>query len=372
MYASFAKSQKGGVVQTAELLKLFPGEQRTFWAKLAAEQGRVQEIHLQAGQPIFVWKEGREWYLDASGYCTDSRKNARRITMEEIEQILLHICHYSLYAYEDELSQGFLTVEGGHRVGVTGQAVLEEEAKVRTIKHISGMNIRIAHQVKGAAAKVLSLVYENRRICNTLIISPPGCGKTTLLRDLVRQISDGNAFGEGKTVGVVDERSEIAGCFHGIPQNDVGIRTFVLDACPKALGMMMLLRSMAPKVIAIDELGGRKDAQALHMASSCGCSLLATIHGESMKDICRKEGMEKLMEERLFERFLILGRQAGRCVVKAVYGKEYYDTESVGSDFDFGRVCRTGDLLPGAVRTEDRAYPHSDLYPGSNDQRGPL
>ena len=200
-------------------------------------------------------------------------------------------------------------------MGVAGQAVLETEERLRTIKHITCLNIRLSHQVRGAGDGVLHFIYEKGELQNTLIISPPGCGKTTLLRDLVRQISDGNPYGSGKCVGLVDERSEIAGCFQGKPQNDVGIRTDVLDACPKALGMMLLLRAMSPQVLAIDEMGGERDLEAVRLASSCGCRLVATVHGSGMKDVRRKAGMGRLLEEGIFQRFLILGKREGRCVV---------------------------------------------------------
>lgn len=154
---------------------------------------------------------------------------------------------------------------------------------------------------------------------NTLIVSPPRCGKTTLLRDLVRQVSDGNSYIKGCTVGVVDERSEIAGCYLGIPQNQVGIRTDILDACPKSKGMMMLVRSMAPRVIAVDELGGAEDVYAMEYAMNCGCKLIATVHGKSMEEIRKKPLFENLVKEHRFDRYIVLGNVGGIGSVEGIY-----------------------------------------------------
>ncbi len=299
----------------AGVLQLFPKERRAFWEQVARDEEHVQEIRLRAGLPVMINREGKELFLTCTGAYTRDASSAYSAEEEEVGQLLQHICHYSLYAYEDELRQGFLTVAGGHRIGLAGQAVLEDSGHLRTMKHVKHVNIRLSHEVKGAADRVMPFLYQRGELMNTLLISPPGCGKTTLLRDMVRQISNGNAYGSGKCVGIVDERSEIAGCYQGKPQNDVGIRTDVLDACPKALGMMLLLRGMSPQVIAIDELGGTADSEALRTASSCGCKLLATVHGTGLEDVRRREGMEKLFQEGIFQRFFILGKKNGRCAV---------------------------------------------------------
>lgn len=266
----------------------------------------LQEIRLRTGRPLSLRYQGKELFLMDGGIKTKKWQEAWSVTEKELRETMEYVGKYSLYAYEDELKQGYLTLRGGHRVGVAGKTVLEG-GKVKGIRHISCVNIRLSHQKKGCADEVLPYIYKGDEVCHTLIISPPCCGKTTLLRDLIRQISDGSKERRGRTVGVVDERSEIGGCYLGIPGNDVGIRTDILDGCPKYEGMMMLIRSMAPEVIAVDELGRYEDIDAIETALFCGCRLLATAHGNDLSDICSKPLFQKLWQERVFERYLILG-----------------------------------------------------------------
>ncbi len=270
------------------------------------EDSKVQEIRIRVGCPIFVQVDGVEKSL---GIYADSRL---------IREFLELFSHHSLYAYEEEIRQGFLTIDGGHRVGITGKVVLEGN-KIRTIKDISGLNIRLAHEWKGCADAVLPWLYENGKILNTIFISPPGGGKTTMLRDAIRQISNGNRYGQGRSVSVIDERSEIGSCLRGIPQCDLGRRTDIMDACPKALGMQMVIRSMGPDVVAVDEIGAGEDVGALRDALRCGVGILATVHGTSLEDLEQKPIFREIVNERIFRRYVVLGRKPGPGTILGVY-----------------------------------------------------
>ena len=192
------------------------------------------------------------------------------------------------------------------------------DGSVKNIRCISSLNIRVAYEAKGIAGVVLPYLYEEKKLCSTLLISPPGCGKTTLLRDIIRMVSDGNRLAGGMTVGVVDERSELAGCCDGIAVNDLGMRTDILDGCLKAAGMLMLLRSMAPDVVAVDELGDREDTIALEQVLKCGCSVLATVHGGSYEELSRKRFLQPLLQAGAFRRYLVLKHCDGTFFVEQV------------------------------------------------------
>ena len=219
------------------LLRIFPQKRRAFWQKTADNGEKICEIRLRVDRPVIVETSRGDYFLNNGGEWQEHPYGAHLVTEAEIRELIAWLCQDSVYAYADEIRQGFLTVEGGHRIGLCGQAVLENETVIRTLKNISFINIRVAHEIRGAADGILPKLYKKGKFQNTLIVSPPGFGKTTLLRDLIRQISDGNAYGAGLRVGVVDERSELAGSYLGRPQNDLGMRTDVLDGCPKAQGI---------------------------------------------------------------------------------------------------------------------------------------
>jgi len=267
---------------------------------------KLQEIRLRIGKPLIIVSDNTEFVLH------------KIIEKEELMEILEYVSSYSLYAFKNELKQGFITIEGGHRVGITGQVQIEE-GEVKNIKHISSMNIRISHEVLNCSDVIFPYITEDKQICNTLIISPPRCGKTTMLRDLIRQVSDGNRWVRGCTVGVVDERSELGGCYLGVPQNQLGIRTDILDCCPKSKGMLMLVRSMSPQVIAVDEIGSAEDIHALEYAMHCGCKMIATVHGTSMEEIRKKPILDELVKRHKFERYVVLGNTHHIGEIEGIY-----------------------------------------------------
>lgn len=301
-------------------LNLFPKVYRDKWVALTSYVSDIQEIRLRSGMPVLIRTADGEWFLRTQGLTKDVTK-AIRISEQELHRYISHFCQDSIYAFQEEIKHGFITVAGGHRVGVAGQVTLDK-GEVTGMKHITFLNIRLSHQIKGAADAVLPYAYERGSLQNVLIVSPPGCGKTTMLRDMVRQISDGNAYGVGVNVSLIDERSEIAGSYQGVPQNDVGIRTDVLDGCPKEQGLLMMLRSMAPQVVAVDELGGSAEERALFKLAFCGCRVMATVHGEDVTDLQVKDGWENILKQRLFDRYIVMGRRCGKPAVLGIYGKE--------------------------------------------------
>lgn len=298
-----------------DFYKIFPGSLRLWMEKLDVLQEGFTEVRLRCNTPLILLKGREEFFLhSSSGRLIKEPGGAYRISVNEIREMMEYVSNFSVYAYEDEMRQGFLTIQGGHRVGICGKAVLQDR-KIKTIRNISFLNLRLAREKKGCADAVLPYLFENRKFCHTLVVSPPGCGKTTLLRDIIRQVSNGAAClapdGSrirlpGYKVGIVDERSEVAACYHGVPQNDLGIRTDVLDGCPKSTGVELLLRSMSEDVIAMDELGGEEDIAMVKKSIFCGCKILATAHGEDKKEWFEQGGKDAKISDVPFERYVFL------------------------------------------------------------------
>ena len=280
----------------------------------------IEEIRLRINKPIMLRTNIREFFLPLKNPA-GSNERTYVVTKEDLLTSLEKMTFSSIYAAEEGLRQGYLTLPGGHRVGLAGETVVEF-GRIKTLKNISAINIRLAQQPEIDLADLLvSLLHKNKSFCHTLIASPPRAGKTTVLRQLIRLLSNGlPCIGlEGQVVGVVDERSKIAGMYQGVPSFDLGMRTDVLDRCPKALGIGILIRTMSPAVVAVDELGGVEDIEAVRDAIRCGVRVLATVHADSLEELKKREYLKDLLKTEAFERVVLLSRAYGPGTIEGVY-----------------------------------------------------
>ncbi len=295
-----------------EVMNVLPRRIRSVMEQKRMNMEDLQEIRFRIGSPLLLWCHGMEIPV----YSENG--NQIMITREDIGEMMEYISRYSLYAYEQDMKKGFITISGGHRAGISGEVVLEG-GKIKNLRYISSINLRLSHEITGCADRVIPYITQRRTIYHTLIVSPPGCGKTTLLRDVIRQISDGSEHRKGVRVGVVDERSEIGGCYKGVPQNNLGIRTDILDGCSKAEGMIMLIRSMNPAVVAVDEIGMEEDVHAIEYAMHCGCKILATAHAGSMQELRKRPLLEQMIECERFERYIVLSNKKHIGQIEGIY-----------------------------------------------------
>lgn len=291
---------------------------------LPKEADSITEIRIRAGHEVILRNHFCEWYLFEDGsvkkieFCGKSKPYI--VSCEEIERILNIISQNSIYAFQDSIASGFITLKGGHRVGIVGKAVVEN-GKIVNLSDFSSLNFRICREVRDCAKKVMKYIRQGSNVFNTLIVSPPGCGKTTVLRDIARILSDGDKDGDhrGLRIGIVDERSEIAATIKGIQQLDVGRRSDVLDSCPKEYGINILLRSMSPDVIITDEIGTQNDFCAIKKSVNSGVKIIATYHGNASFEDKIREDLEIFLKNNIFDRIVNLSNENGPGTLEEVF-----------------------------------------------------
>lgn len=254
------------------------------------EYNSLEEIRIRLNKPMLLKFNTKEIFTD------------KIICGEDILKILQFITENSIYSYQKQISEGFITLKGGHRVGISGN-VVEENGKVININYIYSLNFRIAKQIIGVSENIAKEIYTGEKVYNTLIVSPPGAGKTTILRDLIRILS------KYKTVGVVDERGEIAAMYKNEPQNDLGKKIDILNNINKSTGIKILLRSMTPEILCADEIGTPEDIEAIKYAVTSGVNGIFTAHGENIEYIKKNPILKELLNNNLVERIILLDKK---------------------------------------------------------------
>lgn len=299
------------MVEHSDIIAIFPPDiKRCLYSINIAG---IQEIRLAMGQTISLVFNDGQYYLNSKGVLSLSPVGGIKIKREMLDFILEKISRSSLYSVTDELKYGYITMSGGHRIGITGTAVIKN-GEVEFIKNISAMNIRIANEMIGIADKLVREISDDG-VKNTLIISPPGCGKTTLLRDTARWLSD-----RGYSVAIADERCELAGMYEGKAGFNIGCHSVVMEACPKAYAMDCLVRTMSPEVIITDELGSVNDINAVYNAINSGVSVIATAHGRDIKQLSKRSVFKKLLP--LFDVVVTLSKREGVGTVENIIYNE--------------------------------------------------
>ncbi len=265
---------------------------------------QVQEVRLRAGQPLSLCSGSRSWFVDRSGKVYDRPNElCYRVEQGDLFASFRSLCSYSVHTHQNEIRQGFVTISGGHRAGICGTAVYEQNQKTG-VRDITSINLRIARQIHGVADELVDQVF-SKGLQGVLIAGAPSSGKTTLLRDLARQLSSGRA-GACYKVAVVDERSEIAACSGGTVQNDLGPCCDVLDGFSKEEGIQMALRVLSPQVILCDEVGTQAEIQGVISGVNSGVAVVTTIHANSLQEILRRPQGRALLETGAFETLVIL------------------------------------------------------------------
>lgn len=304
MYIATNEAQTG----RSGAISVLPSAVRRYMNGINLEE--ATELRLITGKPFIIRYPDGDYYLTKRSVLSSAPVNTINITHGMMSELLERITKSSLYSVKEEIRSGYITIEGGHRAGIAGTAVTEN-GEVEFIRSISAVNIRLANEIIGAAEGIMDRIVENGIIKNTLIISPPGAGKTTMLRDITRSLSY-----MGFAAAVADERCEIAAMCGGRSSFDLGNMTAVMDNCPKDRAMLMLLRSMSPDVIITDEIGTHADIEAIGKIMNSGVAVIASVHGRDTAQIMRRNDIAELVK--MFDLEIVLSKRGGAGTVEEI------------------------------------------------------
>lgn len=300
----------------ASLIKILPNQ--IFKAlQQNMDTKKLYELRLRANKPVLINYGGEFFYLSPTGRIKNPEK-AFVVSKDIINDIIIKAGNYSLYAVNNQICDGYITLVGGVRIGICGEIVWDEN-KIKTIKNFSSINIRVPHEVLGCAVKAYEFCFD-RQVHNTLIISPPGAGKTTLLRDLARLLGNKMPI---LSILVADERNEIASCINGIAQLDVGLHTDVISNCSKEFAFTQAVRGLRPDIILADEIYTQKDINAIEYVASCGVTVVATVHAYDYLELVNKPGFDTLIKKRIFTRFVNLSAVHGPGTYDGIYDENF-------------------------------------------------
>lgn len=298
------------------LLKILPDELTNALNKIKISS--INEIRLRSGQPVICNISGKLYYINKNG-LTNNINTAIIVSYEQISNIIYSASDASIYAVNNQIKDGFLILKGGYRIGICGEVVYKDDGKISTIKNIYSLNIRIPHFITGCSKIALDYLIDSK-INNTLILSPPGAGKTTFLRDFIFQLSERNY---AINALVLDERYELASVSDGIPQFNLGYCVDIMSGIDKLDGFERGIRTMGCDVIFADEIGNIDDIKAIEYSIACGVSVVATTHCDSLEKLKIKQQFTKLVNDKVFSRFVILSNRKGQGTIEGIYDSNY-------------------------------------------------
>ena len=287
---------------------------------LPKEKTGVFEIRIRSGKPLVLITKNGTCFLNCEGGLQKQiTENTVYCSVKTVQDTFNRLCCYSVHSHLSGIVKGYVTMEGGHRAGITGTAVCDRKGGITSLKDISGINIRISREVKGCADEIVKALYKDK-IESVIIAGPPASGKTTVLRDVIRQLSSGNTFYK---VVLIDERQELASVNSGIPQNDVGINTDILDGYPKSEALMIALKTLSPDIIALDEVGEEIEIERIRQAVNSGVKFIATIHASDYSELLHRPQIKSLIETYSFSKVVMLKKDPVGKIA------EIYDTKEL-------------------------------------------